>query len=123
LAGGAAATFTLQYYIGSGGSTNVLPVLAAMPMEPGGSATVAGLPAHITRAQFLPDGTFLLNFNSVTNSTYYILYSADLRDWKTSPATVAGTGSAVQWIDYGAPATEAAPKSAKARFYRVVQFP
>jgi hypothetical protein len=84
-------------------------------------ATVGGIPTRITRAQFLPDSTFLLNFNTDVNAVYHVQYSANLINWSTSPETVNGTGNSVQWIDYGPPATDSLPNTRVIRYYRVVR--
>ena len=56
----------------------------AVEMPPAGIASVAGTPVPIVRRVLLPDGSFLINFYTVNNVTYYVLYSEDMVTWKTS---------------------------------------
>ena len=119
LASGSSVTMTIQYYLGVGASTTNSPTLVAIEISGGGTSGAAGTSVTILRGLMLQAGTFLLNFNTDTNATYYVQYSGDLRNWKTSSQTVTGTGYAVQWVDYGPPATESSPTNSPARFYRV----
>jgi hypothetical protein len=118
---GGSASLTIKYYLGSGANPNAAPVLSVINMSPPADPTLSGTQTHINRALFLADGTFLLNFPTTAGATYYVQYSADLKNWSTSPYPVSGTGNFVQWIDYGPPATSSLPKAASARFYRVIQ--
>jgi hypothetical protein len=118
---GGSGSLTIKYYLGSGANPNATPVVSVINMSLPGDPSLTGTQAHISRALFLADGTFLLNFYSTAGATYYIQYSADLKNWNTSPYPVSGTGNYVQWIDYGPPATSILPKATSARFYRVIQ--
>jgi hypothetical protein len=73
-----------------------------------------------TRHQFQSDGSFLLNFLSAANKTYYVQYSSDLMTWFTSPVALRGTGSQMQWVDAGPSATTSAPRTVPYRYYRIV---
>jgi hypothetical protein len=121
IAPGAVGYVTLKYLLRSGADTNAIPVLSAIRMSPSSGANVIGSPVQITRSAFLADGSFLLNFSTVPNATYYVQYTEDLQNWKTSPQQVRGTGLSVQWLDYGPPSTDALPSQRTARFYRVIQ--
>jgi hypothetical protein len=121
IAPGATAGVVMKYFLGSNASTNAVPVLAVINMSAPEDPALEGSQVHITRGMFLPDNTFLLNFFTAANTTYYVQYSEDLKTWKTSVYPVIGTGFSVQWIDYGPPATDSLPKSVTARFYRIIQ--
>ena len=123
LAPGANANITLKYYLGPVASTNASPTLVALEMPPAGIASVAGTPVPISRKLLLPDGSFLINFYTVANVTYYVLYSEDMVTWKTSAQPVHGDGYSAQWLDYGPPATDSLPGTHSTRFYRVVSVP
>jgi uncharacterized repeat protein (TIGR01451 family) len=77
----------------------------------------------INHQSFRPDGGLELQFNTGCSGTYYVQYCADLVSWKTSSQTVIGNGSPASWVDFGPPATDSAPSTSPARFYRVVQAP
>jgi hypothetical protein len=47
----------------------------------------------------------VLEFNSVTNQTYYIQYDGDLIHWRTVYLPVTAVGSRAQWIDDGSDGT------------------
>jgi hypothetical protein len=123
LPAGGSASVTIEYYLGAGANTNASPTLVAVPMSPVNGPVVTGTPVTISRAMFLHDGSFLINFLTVSNATYFVLYSPDLRTWNTCPQPVYGSGYYVQWIDNGPPATASAPSTASPRYYRVVQVP
>jgi nucleoid-associated protein YejK len=74
----------------------------------------------ISRRQFQNDGSFLLNFVSQTNRTYFVQYTSDFKQWFTSPVPLKGNGTQLQWVDVGPIVTVSAPRSAPYRFYRVV---
>ena len=79
---------------------------------------------YFTNSTF-PAGAFLIEFPTELGRNYFVQYttspelfgqgSANVR---TARPAIPGTGSRVQWIDYGAPKTESAP-GATNRFYRV----
>jgi hypothetical protein len=121
IAAGAVGYLTMKYFLQTGAATNTSPTLFAIRMSPAGGATAVGNPVHITRSAFLADGSFLLNFSTVSNGVYFIQYSEDLEVWKTSPQPIRGNGLSVQWLDYGSPATDALPTQRSARFYRAIQ--
>jgi hypothetical protein len=101
------------------------PTLVAVlvPASQGGGATVSGTGQHINRGLLLPNGTFMVEFASVSNRVYYVQYSTDLRDWTTVQPAITGNGTWIQWIDNGLPKTESAPSAAPVRFYRVILLP
>ena len=72
LAPGGTADVTIKYYLGAGASTNASATLVAIEMAPVGTAAAAGDIIPVTRFMFLKDGTFLLNFNTLSNATYQV---------------------------------------------------
>jgi hypothetical protein len=119
---GAYADFVIEYYVPSRVPPN--PVLRAELVTPGGgSVAVAGIGQHIDRGLRLADGSFLVEFLTVSNRLYYIQYSSDLTTWKTAQPAVVGNGTRIQWLDNGEPKTDSAPSTQAARFYRVVLLP
>jgi hypothetical protein len=123
LAAGADADITIKYYLFNNADTNTTPTLVAFGMTSVNPVGIIGTPVNIRRGLYLADGTFLINFNTTSNLTYYVQYSEDLIIWRTSAQSITGTGSFVQWVDYGPPATDSLPKNRSARFYRVVRVP
>ena len=77
----------------------------------------------VTRQLRLPDGSFLVEFNSISGGIYFLQYSSDLATWRTAWPSVHGLGTRVQWVDNGAPRTESLPMMAPCRFYRVLLAP
>jgi hypothetical protein len=74
----------------------------------------------ITRRQLQNDGSFLLNFQSLSNHVYFVQYTKDLKTWFTSPIPLHGSGTTMQWVDIGPNGTESHPRNTPYRFYRVV---
>jgi hypothetical protein len=79
-----------------------------------------GTPQPVFLGKFLKNGTFLVEFVTVSARTYYVQYSSDMVNWKTVPTPFAGTGQHTQFVDSGPPATESLPSINTARFYRVL---
>jgi uncharacterized repeat protein (TIGR01451 family) len=120
---GGFADIRLKFYVPLNVTNIEPPTLVAIVMPAVTTASVSGTPVEITRSVVLSDGSVLLNFKTVAGATYFVEYSEDMVNWKTSPQTVAGTGFTAQWIDDGPPATESFPPPAGSRFYRVVRVP
>jgi len=119
---GATCDLTIKYFLGVGATTNVLPYLVGIAISSRApDLGVTGQTVPMTRAMSLPDGSFLINFNSVSNAIYYVQYATVLGSWKTSPQPLLGTGYSMQWIDYGPPATDSLPGSRPSRFYRIIR--
>jgi hypothetical protein len=70
--------------------------------------------------RLLPDRTFLLEFDSLTNGTYFVQYGDDLVSWKTAVPSIRSRGGRVQWIDNGPPRTDSSPATQARRFYRLL---
>ena len=116
--------FTIEYYVTIGGAVpNPTLVAALVPPVQGGSGAVVGTGVRINRGLMLPDKTFLVEFATVSNLTYYVEYSSDLQNWQTAQPAITGNGTWIQWIDNGQPKTVSAPSVTAARFYRVVVLP
>ena len=89
-----------------------------------------GTPVHIDRIVRLPSGDMLVEFSSMTNQQFTVLYCEDpgfsTNVLVAQPAVVAPADRA-QWIDNGPPRTLSRPASSRttntARFYRVLRTP
>jgi hypothetical protein len=70
-------------------------------------------------------GASLLEFRTVTDSTYYIQYSSNLTNWTTIQPAIAGNSNWIQWLDNGPPKTKSLPMldASGQRYYRVLRFP
>lgn len=115
-----AVTLTIEYYARDRASFTpglTLETAAALPPEP-----VTGSSLAVTRAQILPGGGFLVEFNSVAKRNYIIEYSADLTNWVSAVPPVRAAANRTQWIDSGPPKT-ASPPGPGTRYYRVVALP
>src|SRR5205823_266333 len=67
---GESASLTIEYYVPSR-NFPVPPTLIAEPMSALASLVVPGTAQPISRRTPLPDGTFLLDFSTLSNRTYY----------------------------------------------------
>jgi alpha-tubulin suppressor-like RCC1 family protein len=67
------------------------------------------------------NSSFLLQFDTVQDRNYWVQFSDDLLNWKTSPQPVAGNGGPARWLDNGPPRTDRWPRNQPQRFYRVVE--
>jgi hypothetical protein len=118
LATGESTELTIEYYVKDRQSFEAQfcakPVLKSAPLQQ------EGTPVKIDRAQWLADGSFMIEFSGVPGQLYYIQYCDDMHTWKT--VTPGGTSSAnrIQWIDNGQPKTECFPTKQLNRFYRVI---
>ncbi len=103
------------------------PVLQVelVPVATGGGAAVSGTPQAIFRnPQMLRNGTFLIEFATLPNRTYYIQYRDNVADeWETVPTPFAGNGMHLLWIDAGPPDTKSLPSAVNSRYYRVLLAP
>lgn len=69
----------------------------------------------------LSSGYVMVEFPSVAGTNYTMLYSDDpaFSTPRVIPASIKAGGSAVQWIDHGAPLTTSTPTRPAPRYYRV----
>lgn len=121
--------FLLEYYI-SDGLTNSLGRLGYV--AEGASVywaqTSEGRRSITPTFQSRTDG-MLLEFQTLTNFSYYVRYSESLTDFSAQTVTNSqihtalpafkGNGRLVQWLDNGPPRTYSAPTN---RFYRILEF-
>ena len=116
---GATVSIKLQFYT----STRKLP----NPFSP--TLTVTTLAASEVsstdgsgvqpRLNVRPNGTILLEWDSIPGHWYRVKYSADLVNWFDSPVPTQANANRTQWLDDGAPLTNVSPATVPARFYRV----
>jgi hypothetical protein len=71
----------------------------------------------------LDDGSIQLRFSSDLNRSYYVQYTDDMVEWKTTLPALVGTGGILEWIDDGPPKTDTHPQTVPTRVYRVVFAP
>lgn len=130
LAPGEARPLTVEFYI---------PDLVTVPVPSysAGALGTIGLPNvsartllvdHVrffTNASY-PDGAMLIEFPTEAGRRYYVQYAPTAEglvglpgERKTAEPAILGTGSRVQWVDYGPPKTDSAPGRSN-RFYRVI---
>jgi len=121
LAAGGYVDFVIEYYVPSRVAPN--PTLVALPATPLSRAFAVGTAQHVDRIVLLPDKTVLLEFTSISNRIYSILYGSDLGTWETAVPSITGNGTRVQWIDNGQPKTESSPATTPRRFYRLTLLP
>src|SRR5581483_9848934 len=124
VAPGSFIDFVIEYYVTSPGVVPN-PVLTAevVPLPAGGGVSAEGTMVPINRVLLRPDGSFLVEFASLTNRVYYVQYSTDTVNWQTAVPAIAGNGTWIQWIDSGPPKTATHPASEPARYYRVILLP
>ena len=93
------------------------PVVKALPANT--------TPVAITRESYL-NSTFIVEFPTQRDKSYYVQYSGTADGLATNAQTVLpavrGTGHGVQWTDNGPPKTVTPPVTPM-RFYRVLQSP
>jgi VCBS repeat-containing protein len=121
VAPGGSIDFVIEYYVPNRVAPN--PVLSAEAAAPTPPPNPAGDAQRILRQFKVSDGGMLLEFDSVSNRTYYVQYSSNFADWKTALPAIKGTGEHAQWIDNGPPKTEIPPSQSPIRFYRVLMVP
>jgi uncharacterized repeat protein (TIGR01451 family) len=80
---------------------------------------------NIYRILMLTNGDVLLEWPTITNQTYTVVYSDNVSfsNAMIAPPSITALGTRLQWIDYGPPTTVSAPTNAPVRFYRVYQNP
>ena len=84
-------------------------------------AASASTNVNITRIVKLSNGNMLIEFPSITNRSYTVVYSDNVlfSNAMIAPPSIVAPANEIQWIDYGPPATTNAPANSPARFYRV----
>ena len=122
LPAGQSVVLNLEYYIPDR-RTMPNPVFTVELIPSVAPPNPAGTVLEVDRASRLADGTFWVEFSTLSNRVYYLQYSGDVSTWKTALPAVLGTGHRVSWLDAGPPKTESAPQSATNRFYRIIRLP
>ena len=119
---GPSVDLKIEYYVPDYQTPNpILTMEVVPPTQP--VAAPAGILVPVTRKLRFGDGSFLVEFNSLSNRVYFVQYSLDMVKWKTAWPSVTGIGNRVQWVDNGPPRTEGLPTAATARFYRILLAP
>lgn len=96
------------------------------PVEPGSPTsptTPEGDSFGVIPRGRLPDGAFLLEFDSLPSRTYAVQYSYDLTHWTTALPPLLGNGSRLQWIDAGPPKSDRPLDATPERYYRIFLLP
>lgn len=80
-----------------------------------------GTPVSGLRIFRLPSGNMLVEFPSLTNRTYTVVYSDNVNFTNPLAAqpSIVSPANFVFWIDYGPPGTVSPPTNSLSRFYRV----
>jgi hypothetical protein len=123
---GAIASLRVEYYIPDRrpfpGSYRVIPMPPAAPKPPmEGTGVVIDKSFWDTRIPGEP--RYVIEFASVPGKTYTIVYSDDMKSWKTAVPAVTASANRTQWYDDGPPKTDSRPVDRVKRFYRVVESP
>jgi len=119
---GASIDLTIEYHAPNGAVPSV--TLVGEVVEPATPIEPTGVVQDIARSFRLDDeGSYLIDFRTLANRTYYVQYSSDLTAWKTAFPPVTGSGSTMQWADNGPPKTDSHPRTETNRFYRVLLVP
>ncbi len=113
-------TLTIEYYVANRATFTPALTLEATTTTPPVPPTGTGL--AVTRAQMLPGGSFLVEFNSIPSHGYVIEYSPDLTNWVAAVPSLTASANRTQWVDSGPPKTTAPPGPGN-RYYRVVALP
>jgi probable HAF family extracellular repeat protein len=116
LAAGAATSILLEF---SGGSFT--PILTAAIAHIGEATSRGGELFSVAGEK--QSESFALRFPTLPQRIYYVQYSTDMQEWKTSQPAIIGTGSQAQWIDFGPPRTDIPPRSSGNRYYRLLLLP
>lgn len=95
------------------------PLVVLVFSEP--PAAPAGELIPVAAWERAANSNFLLQFDTAAERTYWVQFTDDLVDWKTSSQPVAGDGGRARWLDNGPPRTDRWPPNQPQRFYRVVE--
>jgi hypothetical protein len=127
LAAGQAVILVIEYKV---------PSLAQMPVAPAFEVDVTGLQAPPSLAggslltsgvqtQRLADNRYVVTLQqTLAGRTYYVQYSDDGGNtWTTVLSPVTGTGTNLNWLDFGSPKTTADPNTLGTRLFRAFLMP
>ncbi|HEX3857276.1 MAG TPA: hypothetical protein VHY30_08280 [Verrucomicrobiae bacterium] len=111
--------FALNYFSFSNSQMQAFAVPVPDLTPPKASSASTNL--DITRIVRLSNGNMLIEFPSLTNRTYTVVYSDNVSfsNAMIAPPSIVAGANRKQWIDYGPPATVSAPTNSNTRFYRV----
>jgi len=121
IAPGNSVNFTVEFFDLNRVAPN--PAYTAQLVAPMNASNAAGPSQPINRIVPMPNKTVLVEFNSISNRVYYVQYSSDMLNWKTSIPAITGIGGLLDWIDSGQPKTDSPPSSQSTRYYRVILLP
>jgi uncharacterized repeat protein (TIGR01451 family) len=117
-------TLLLQYFPRNpfsftNGQLNAFAVPVPNWTPPTATATSTNL--NIKRIVTLTNGDTLIEWPTITNRSYTVVYSDNIlfSNAMIAPPSIMAPANEVQWIDYGPPTTVSAPTNSNARFYRV----
>jgi hypothetical protein len=122
IAGGASLPVRVEFRVPNRNPVE-RPAYSISDYTPGSTSEPPGESFLVLPKSNLPDGSFLLEFSTLSNRFYSVQYSRDLMNWTTVSPSQKGNGSRSQWIDYGPPKTESSPSQETNRFYRVILLP
>ena len=111
--------FALNYFSFSNAQLQAFAVPVPDLTPPAMSSASTNL--NLTRIIRLANGNMLIEFPSLTNRAYTVVYSDNISfsNALIAPPSITVPANRIQWIDYGPPATLSAPSNSNARFYRV----
>ncbi len=120
LAAGASIDLEVEFYVADR-RTLPAPTYRVESVEQDTGEPPVGTQLEILRQKSLGNGSFLVEFNTLSNRTYFVQYQDNLDgDWKTAQPAIIGNGSRIQWIDSGPPKTDS---RSEMRIYRIVLMP
>jgi hypothetical protein len=125
LAAGQTAVLVIEYRVTAGSLIPMAPTfevdvvgVQAQPSMVGATLITIGV---VVQRQF--DARYVVTLPTLEGRTYRIRYSDDGINWTTVLAPIIGTGSAVNWLDHGAPGTYPDPATVIERYYEVYRMP
>lgn len=130
LSPGEARPLGLEYYVADL-VTVPMPTFSSDQVATIAGPSIASRTLEVDRVQFLTDAVFggaafLIEFPTEAGRNYFVQYAPSMEAFTQDPSrirtarpAIPGTGSRVQWIDFGAPKTDSSPVQG-ARFYRVI---
>lgn len=125
LAGGDSVTLLLQYYVPTHRTVDVAFQAYEVPVYDTSVSTAPSSPIGDVRIFPLTSGvlsnSMYLDFPSVSNRTYTVVYSDDpgFANARTALPPATSAANFTEWIDFGPPVTITHPTNATSRFYRV----
>ena len=105
-------------------NSQLQPFAVSVPDLTPPAVTAVSTNINIYRILTLTNGNVLLEWPTITNRTYTVVYSDNVSfsNAMIAPPSITALGNRLQWIDYGPPTTVCVPTNT-ARFYRVYQNP